>query len=121
MTTISMAATSTFHEYDTFGVVFAENPDGSGFRLEFQLADSFDEQDRELGMDTYCTVTSDGATHYGGVSDWAISDLGLDIHLEADAAECLGLPSAVRLKVSLTGDKLAELRDAITRILGKTR
>jgi hypothetical protein len=46
-------------ELETFAVVLAEEPDG-GERLELQKAFSFDEQDRRLGMDTYCLSTETG-------------------------------------------------------------
>jgi Immunity protein 10 len=48
-------------------LVLAEHADGSGRRLEVQRSLRVDAQDHSLGMDTYCLVTEDQATHYGGV------------------------------------------------------
>ena len=53
-------------------LVLAERADGSSRRLEVQKSLRFDQQDLSLGMDTYCLVTEEPATHYGGVLDWRI-------------------------------------------------
>lgn len=78
-------------ELNTLVVALAENRDGSGARLEFQKALSFDEADIGAGMDTYCLVLGSGATHYGGIKDWVIQNHRLTVQLDAAAAEELGL------------------------------
>jgi hypothetical protein len=97
-------------------VVLAEHADGSGARLELQRALSFDEQDRKLGMDTYCLCVTSGATHYGGVTSWSLRQGRLELALTDDAAATLGTsPSIV---VSLHVDvSLDPLRVALDRIL----
>lgn len=77
-------------EHRVFTVVLAENSDGGGERLEIQKALSFDEQDRRLGMDTYCLCTAKG-TAYGGVTSWALAGDSLEIRLDAKAESALGV------------------------------
>ena len=62
-------ADSGLQAYDRLGPVlaFAEQPDGTGRAVIFQIDASRDDQDMALGMDTYCVVTEDAATYYGGV------------------------------------------------------
>ncbi len=70
--------------------MIAERADGSGQRLEFQRSLHPDEQDRALGLDTYCVVRDGGATHYGGISDWRIADGSLVLTLDREAEASLG-------------------------------
>ena len=60
-------AAANVQDLNALVVLFAENPDGSGARLELQRALSFDAQDCQLSHDTYCLSTETGATYYGGV------------------------------------------------------
>ena len=78
-------------ELNTFLVAFAAEPDGGGMRLEIQKSLSFDEQDRHHGLDTYCLCTEEGATYYGGVTSWTLTQNSLEIRLDACAAEALGV------------------------------
>ncbi|WP_437577609.1 Imm10 family immunity protein [Sorangium sp. So ce887] len=78
-------------DINTFVVILAEHADGSGARLEIQKPLSSDEQDRRLGLDTYCLCTEEGATHYGGVMSWTLTQSSLKILLDAKAAEALGV------------------------------
>jgi hypothetical protein len=68
----------------------AESPDGDGRVLMVQRALESDEQDRDLGMDTYCLVDEAGLTHYGGVTSAVIDDDVLRIALDDQAAEEFG-------------------------------
>lgn len=77
-------------ELNTFFVILAEESDGDGSRLEIQKALSFDEQDKDNGMDTYCICTETGEACYGGIAFWDLSENRLEIKLESDAAEILG-------------------------------
>jgi len=71
-------------------LVLAEHPDGSGRRLEVQRSLRVDEQDRSLGMDTYCLVTEEQDTHYGGVLDWRIEGSTLHVDLTEEADRVMG-------------------------------
>jgi len=103
-------------DVNSFVVVLAEQADGSGARLELQRALSFNEQDRKLGMDTYCLCVTSGATHYGGVTSWSVRERRLELALTDDAAATLGTgPSiVVRLPIDVSLDTL---RVALDRIL----
>jgi hypothetical protein len=89
-------------------VVLAENPDGSGARLELQKALSLDEQDRKLGMDTYCLCTDEGATFYGGIKSWKLMPDLLEINLNMQAAEALGVQG---FAISFSAKELAILEE----------
>lgn len=78
-------------DLNTFAVVLAEAPDGTGHRLELQRSLSFDEQDRRSGQNTYCVSTEEGATHYGGVTSWALDADRLELTLDAEAEAALGV------------------------------
>ena len=85
----TVVAAGEFPEHQTFTVALAEDPDG-GEWLEIQKTLSFDEQDRRLGMDTYCLCTEKG-TAYGGVTSWALARDSLEIRLDAKTARMLGV------------------------------
>jgi Immunity protein 10 len=92
--------------FDAFAA--AENEDGSGARLDLQRGFEFDDQDRRLGLDTYCLVTEDGAVHYGGVRDWSLHGNSLEITLTRKAAQVLGVDGfRIRLPPSADLDALA--------------
>lgn len=97
----------------------AEQADGSGFGLEFQLASSFDDQDRRLGMDTYCVCTSEGATHYGGVLSLAVNADLIDLRLDPAAAAGLGVPERIRLCLLTDGDSAGAFVHALRAVLGR--
>jgi hypothetical protein len=102
-------------DLETFTVVMAESPDGEGERLEFHKADSFDEQDRMLGMDTYCLCTESGTT-YGGVVSWTLSHDSLEVRLDQKAASDLGIEGG--FLVNFPPEYLRTLRDGLERVLG---
>ncbi|HTN88573.1 MAG TPA: Imm10 family immunity protein, partial [Sorangium sp.] len=99
-----------------FVVILAEYPDGSGARLEIQKPLSSDEQDRRLGLDTYCLCTEDGATHYGGVTSWALTQSSLEILLDAKAADALGVEGG--FVVDFSPESRTALKDGLDRVLG---
>lgn len=121
MTTIRAAAADVLRLQDinTLAVVFAERPDGGGERLELQRALSFDEQDRELGLDTYCLCVSSGTAHYGGIASWSLDERGLAIQLFAEAARELGLDEEVRVEVQLEPSLRARLLNGLHEVLAE--
>lgn len=103
---------------NTFAVVLAEHPDGTGQRLELQLSLTFDDSDRRLGQDTYCICTESGATHYGGVTGWNLNELMLEITLDEAAARELGVNRGFRVALKPEVTVGIQLREGVTRVLG---
>lgn len=102
---------------DAFCVVLAEDEDGDGDGsvLELQRALSFDEQDRKLGMDTYC-ICLDGGTHYGGVANWSVTEHRLELHFDEAAADHFAVDGVV---VELDDSAPKSLHDDVKRVLGQ--
>jgi len=97
----------------------AEEADGSGFGLEFQLARWFDDQDRRLGMDTYCVCTSEGATHYGGLLSLTVNGDLVELDLEPAAAAVLGVPQRIGLHLLVDAESAAAFNGALRVVLGR--
>jgi hypothetical protein len=102
-------------DLNTFAVVLAEEPDGTGDRVEITKPLSFDEQDRVLGMDTYCLYTEQG-TCYGGVASWTLSGHSLDLRLNPHAARELGVEGG--FLVNFAPEHLQTLREGLERVFG---
>jgi hypothetical protein len=119
MTSITAGAVAVeeMSDINTFVVVFAQNGDGSD-RLEIQRALSFDEQDRQSGMDTYCLCLASGATHYGGVESWRLDEGGLELRLAGDAAEELGVEGVVRVDIQMAPAVREKVAAGLARALG---
>ena len=79
-------------------VVFAENSNGSGERLELQRALAFDEQDRSLGMDKYCICLTGGQTAYGGIRSVHLTANLLSLEFAHATADLLGIDDMVRIE-----------------------
>lgn len=101
---------------NVFVVVISEGADGNGCRLEFQRSQSFDEQDRILGQDTYCISTDTGATHYGGVHSWWIEDAKLTVKLDENASRTLGIDSGYAIE--LDSADVTALASGLERVIG---
>jgi hypothetical protein len=69
-------------DLNSFVVGLYEDKTPTGRYIELQRALSFDEQDRDAGMDTYCLATSTGASHYGGVRSCVLRDKVLEFGLD---------------------------------------
>jgi len=89
-------------DLNTGVLVLAESEDGAtGRRLEIQRSLRMDEQDRDLGMDTYCLVNEIGATVYGGVvMSWTLARGILLLVLEPEAAAVVGAGSGLELALA---------------------
>ncbi|MDP8921868.1 MAG: Imm10 family immunity protein [Chloroflexota bacterium] len=104
-------------DYETLVVALSPNPDGSE-ALELQMALSgFDEQDVGLGMDTYCLVLPSGATFYGGVRACIREGSSLGLYLTDAAAEALGVPPLLRLRLLIDEERQAEVAAGLRRVL----
>jgi hypothetical protein len=80
------------------------------------LADSFDEGDRLLGMDTYVLTTGSGATHHGGVVAAHVGTDTVEFRLTASAATALGIPAG--FAVGIDPARAPQLRTGLARVLG---
>jgi hypothetical protein len=110
-------AAETLPEIETEFVIFAEQPDGSGRRLEIQRSLTCDAQDARLGLDTYCLVSGDGASYYGGIESWQVSADKTSLVLAAEAAATLGIDREVSILTSLTSEQAKTLEDAVRKIV----
>jgi hypothetical protein len=110
-------AATELADLNAFVVVFAENADGSGERLEVSRALVEDEQSRALGLDTYCLSTEAGATCYGGVASWSLSAGTLEILLDATAAETLGVEGGLRIELNVGREAQEAAKAGLTRVL----
>jgi len=111
----NVAAATELADMNVLAVIVAENEDGSGACLEVQRALSFDEQDRVLGQDTYCIRTETGATHYGGVTSWAVTANVLEVRLDAEAAAELGVQEG--FLIAIKPDHVQMLQEGLTRVV----
>lgn len=97
--------------------VATSEPDGRGFRLEFQRDTEPTAQDRELGQDCHCLVTGEGAAFYGAISESQFEVDGVTLHLVPGAAEELSIPSRFRLCVAGSDPSAAPFLAGLHRIL----
>ncbi|MEU4715011.1 Imm10 family immunity protein [Micromonospora purpureochromogenes] len=90
--------------------------------MECSEEDMEDQQEIDLGMDTYCLVVDPGqATHYGGVIECEVTETRLRLELTPDAARDLGVSADVTFALELTSDKLRMLKDGLTRVFASGR
>jgi hypothetical protein len=95
-------------------LVLAEHPDGGGRRLEVQRPLQVDEQDVALGLDAYCLVTEEQATHYGGVLDWQIEESTLHLDLNEEASRAIG---ASGFRIAFPKSERATVQAALASLL----
>lgn len=118
---VTMVAAEQLDDLNAYVVVLSEQADGTGERIEFQRALSFDDQDRELGQDTYCICVASGATTYGGVRACILSGLSLRLRLSPEAADELGSPQEVEVELRTVPEALVALREGLLRIFPEGR
>src|SRR5262245_27234887 len=81
---------------------------GSWSLLFMECYDADDEQEVDLGMDTYCLVVDPGqATVYGGVLECELTVDRLRLLLTGETARELGTPAELNFALSLSADQLA--------------
>lgn len=99
---------------NTFLVGLADNETGDREHLVLQRALSFSDQDRRMGMATYCAVTSSG-TAYGGIVSCVLDRDALEIELSLDVARKLGVRG---FDIVLDTDEasIQRLREGLRRI-----
>jgi hypothetical protein len=112
-----------FDDGDVLVAGVAERGDGTGRELIFQASvEEPDEQDVDLGMDTYCLVTEQQGTAYGCVQKLTIDGDRLRMLLRDDALEDLGLPDiAIEVRLAVDTDAIDQLREKLQQILSYGR
>ncbi|NES16772.1 MULTISPECIES: Imm10 family immunity protein [Micromonospora] len=95
---------------------------GSWSLLFMECGDDLDDQEIDLGWDTYCLVVDPGqATYYGGVLACRVTDRHLYLRLTSDAAETLGLPTELTFALELPSDRISLLKRGLTRVFTSGR
>jgi len=74
-------------------------------------------QDRELGMETYAVSNRWGATSYGCVERYRITEDVLELDLTADGVRDLGLPPHVEIQLALDRESVDRLRTDLRDVL----
>lgn len=90
--------------------------------LFMECTDAEDEQEIELGMDTYCLVVDPGqATTYGGVLECQVTGNRLHLLITDEAAEELGVPARLEFTLRLDEAHLTMVRSGLRRVLASGR
>ncbi len=117
--TATSAAVDRDFEADIVEVGLAENADGSGRCLAFQVGlarvpdPDFDE--------VYCLVTETHASAYGGVQQLELRGRTLGLTLTKKAATALDLPSRrLVLTLDLTQDEATAVRDGLAQVFASS-
>lgn len=106
------------HPYgDCHLVGFADRKFNTSTYLMLQRAFEFDEQDVELGMDTYhvewCGQENSG---YGGISRFTLTRSGAEVAFTPDAAKELYEMERLAISFRLTPSEYTALREALGHI-----
>jgi Immunity protein 10 len=98
---------------------FSELPDGSGLALLFQVSTyEPDEQDVQLGWDTYCITTGDQrGTCYGGLLHAHLVGAELSLLFNPETASILGLEDNVNVRLDVDERSLCEFRDGFPQVV----
>src|SRR5829696_9724689 len=118
---ITCAAVETLTELNTFVLAMAEDVDGSGHRIELQRSLKFDDQDRALGLDTYCVCLASGASHYGGIRSCVLNGRRLSIEFTEEASTELSIEPSIDIILRVDEDAVAQVRDGLRRIFVDAR
>lgn len=100
---------------DVLVIAFRDVKSGSTFMIQRSMGDP-DDQEVALHHDTYCLVTDDQVTYYGGVANWSLDENDLTLALTAPAAAVLDLPTTLQFALPPT-DALLEVEAALRQVL----
>lgn len=106
-------------DFNSFVLVLADHAEEPQQWIELQIALSFDADDIELGMDTYCIVDDSGAICYGGVEWCTLDEDALVLSLIPEAAEELGY-ERIEASLQLSPEEYGQLEMALPQIFGDT-
>ncbi|WP_440064735.1 Imm10 family immunity protein [Streptosporangium sp. OZ121] len=76
-----------------------------------------DEQEIQLGWDTYSVSMEDGKTDYGCLSEVQLSGGRLTLNFLPDVAESLGWPEVVEVDLRVSEEEIAEMATVLRSIL----
>ncbi|WP_446214029.1 Imm10 family immunity protein [Micromonospora sp. IBSANI012] len=106
-------------------IAVGETDDPESWSLAFMECpeeDMEDQQELDLGWDTYCLVVDPGqATHYGGVIECEVTETHLRLKLTPEAAHDLGMSADVNFALEFAPDQLRMLKDGLTRVFASGR
>ncbi len=98
-------------------VGFADHEFNTNIYLMLQRAFEFDEQDVELGMDTYHVEwCGQESSRYGGISQFVLKPNGAEITFVPDTAETLDGMGRLSIFFQLAPSEYLALREALNRI-----
>jgi hypothetical protein len=122
MTTEIVARAAGFDRDDDIQCItagFAEFADGSGLGLLFQAATCEpDEQDVQLGMDTYCITTGDQrATRYGGLIRAELTGNELLLVFSREAGEDFDLDGGMKVRLDVDERALREFKEGFPQVV----
>lgn len=118
--TVQACAVRQDEDINTFMVVLADSASQPVQVLELQRSLEFDDQDVELGMDTYCIVTNFGETYYGGINSCILEGDSLSIGLSDEAKAVLGVDSFL-LSLELASSERILLASGLERLFRDDR
>ncbi len=114
---VKNAAVEDVVEDNTLVVGLSQDQEGCGQTLLFQVAHSFDEQDRALGMDTYAVSNEAGATVYGGVTSCILEGDILTVRFHPEAAATLEMDEECRYRLLVGRSSIVRLAEGLRRVL----
>jgi hypothetical protein len=88
--TARACAAEELTDLEAYVVAIYDDPQSPSYGLELQKPLVVDQQDRDLGLDTYCIAMIDGRTHYGGIKTVQLQGKRLSIAIDQQAADALG-------------------------------
>ncbi|PIB05723.1 MULTISPECIES: Imm10 family immunity protein [Streptomyces] len=101
-----------------FIVGIAEDEYGEGRYLTLQSGlEEPGEQERRLGLDSYCVVNETGGVHYGGIESVALSADQISFRFTSEAVGALSLPDQEMTLDIAPGSDVQNLRDGLRRVL----
>ncbi len=103
---------------DHYLIGLRESPEPTSWSIIFMESDADpDDEDIEMGMDSYCIVVDPGqATWYGGVRECQLDGNQLSMTLDSDASVALGLAERTTLELLVSQDDLAMVRNGLKRV-----
>jgi hypothetical protein len=108
-------------ELGCFTAGFSEFDTDAGFSLLFQAqadAHAPDQQDIELGMDTYCIVTGDQSqVHYGGLQHAKLAGKELQLIFKPGIGHKFGVADKLRVRLEVSECALQEFKEGFRQVV----
>ncbi|MFI9358586.1 Imm10 family immunity protein [Streptomyces lydicus] len=102
---------------ECFTVGMAEGEEGRQLIIQTALYEP-DDQDTQMGLDSYCVMDENGATYYGGIEAAQLTGTTLTLTFTEEATRELGLPSrTLTLHLNASPDDVATLTTGLRRAL----